>query len=155
MFPFASLREAVDIPPVWLAGCLCLAWSQSRLFPWPGDGGPAVQLFAGLLVGGGILLLALAMDEMRRQKTTVIPHQDPAALVQSGIFRRSRNPIYLGDLLILAGFCLFWGAWWGLLLVPLLFWILADRFIGPEEARLQEKFGKAFEAYCARTRRWI
>ncbi|WP_172331722.1 isoprenylcysteine carboxylmethyltransferase family protein [Mangrovicoccus sp. HB161399] len=154
MASFASLREAVDIPPVWLAGCLCLAWSQSQLLPWPGDGGPAVQLAAGLLVGGGILLAVLAIDEMRRQKATVIPHRVPEVLVQSGIFRRSRNPIYLGDLLILAGFCLFWGAWWSLPLVPLLFWILADRFVAPEEARLHEKFGPAFEAYCAKTRRW-
>ncbi|WP_108258889.1 methyltransferase family protein [Mangrovicoccus ximenensis] len=154
MGPFASLREAVDIPPVWLAGCLSLAWSQSRLFPWPGDGGSVVQLMAGLLVGGGILLAVLAIDEMRRQKTTVLPHQVPAILVQSGIFRRSRNPIYLGDLLILAGFCLFWGAWWSLPLVPLFFWILTDRFVEPEEARLRETFGRAFEDYCARTRRW-
>ncbi|WP_138469708.1 isoprenylcysteine carboxylmethyltransferase family protein [Poseidonocella sp. HB161398] len=151
----ARLRDWVDIPPVWLAGCLCLAWSQSRLLPWPAPGGPAVQLLAGLLVGGGAILAVLAIDEMRRQKTTVIPHRAPAALVQSGIFRRSRNPVYLGDLLILAGFCLFWGAWLALPLVPLLFWILTDRFVLPEEARLSETFGRAFEAYCARTRRWI
>ena len=72
-----------------------------------------------------------------------------------GIFRFSRNPIYLADLLILCGFALIWGRVLGFLLVPVLAILLQRRFILPEEARMREKFGAAFDAYVAQTRRWL
>ena len=145
----------VDLPPVWLIGFLFVTWQQARVWPGPAALHAAGGLAGGLLIGGGVILVALAVSEMRAQKTTVIPHRTPRALVQSGIFRRSRNPIYLADLLFLAGFALATGAWPSLVLVPLLGWLLTDRFILPEEARLAETFGPAFDAYAARTRRWI
>lgn len=85
----------------------------------------------------------------------MIPRQTPSALITTGIFRLSRNPIYLADLLILAGFSLIWGKPLGLVLVPVLAWILFARFIQGEEARLRAMFGAEFEAYAARTRRWL
>ena len=78
-----------------------------------------------------------------------------AALITTGIFRLSRNPIYLADLLILTGVSLIWGKFIGLILVPLLGWVLFRRFISGEEARLREIFGEEYTAYTARTRRWI
>ncbi len=57
---------------------------------------------AALLFVAGLLLTVLAMTEMARAKTTIIPRKDPNALVTSGIFRFTRNPIYLGDLFFLA-----------------------------------------------------
>lgn len=149
------IAAIVDMPPIWLAGFLTLSWSSVRIFPaWVIN----IQVFdfiGGLLVGGGVLLAALAVMEMRRYKTTPIPHRTAATLVQTGSFRWSRNPIYLGDLLIFLGLSLFWGAVICLPLVALLWWILTDRFILPEEARLSESFGRAFDDYAARTRRWL
>jgi len=144
----------IDLPPVWLLVFLGLARVQTVRLPVGGSG--AWSDFAGgVLVGGGVLLMGLAVAEMRRQRTTVIPHETPSMLVQTGIFRRSRNPIYLGDTLVLAGFVLFWGAWPSLLLVPLFMWLVTDRFIAPEEARMEETFGAAFDAYRAKVRRWV
>lgn len=99
--------------------------------------------------------MLLAVTEMRRQKTTVIPHLEADHLVQSGIFKRSRNPIYLGDVLLLAGFILRWDAPLALPLVPALMWVLQRRFILPEEDRLRRKFGQAFEHYTQTTQRWL
>lgn len=101
------------------------------------------------------LLMAAAMMEFARARTTIIPRQAPAALITSGIFRMSRNPIYMADLLILAGFSLIWGSVLGLALVPALAWLLQTRFIEGEEARLEDVFGSEFTDYTARTRRWI
>lgn len=143
------------MPPLWLALFLCLAWVQAHNLPVGGFGGPWSELVGGLLVGGGVILMVLAFVEMRRQRTTVIPHRMPDQLVDGGIFRRSRNPIYLGDTLLLTGMILRWDAVPSLLLVPLFMWLITDRFILEEEARLTEIFGARFAAYKARTRRWF
>lgn len=145
----------IDLPPVWLAVFLALAWIQAHRLPLGPAGGALTDLLGGLLVGGGILLLVLAIVEMRRARTTVIPHREAAALVTTGIFRRSRNPIYLGDALILTGMILYWSAWPALLLVPVFVWLITDRFILDEERRLAARFGRTFEQYSARTPRWL
>jgi len=145
----------IDLPPVWLAVFLALAWLQGHRLPLGPSGGSLTELAGGLAVGGGVLLMALAVIEMRRANTTVIPHRDAAALVTSGVFRFSRNPIYLGDALVLTGLILFWAAWPALVLVPLFGWLITDRFILDEERRLAARFGRTFEAYVARTPRWL
>lgn len=140
----------IDLPPVWLALCICIGW----VWPWPPSwrGWPVSGM---ILIIVAAMLALLAVAEFRRARTTVIPHQVPSALVETGVFRFSRNPIYLADLLILAGLSLIWGSVVGLVLVPLLAAVLQKRFILPEEARLATAFGDDFEAYRHRTRRWL
>lgn len=146
----------IDLPPVWLLGALALAWAQAVHFPAGLSFGEAWADFAGgLLVGGGVVLALLAVYEMRRQRTTIIPHLDADRLVSSGIFSRSRNPIYLGDVLILTGFILRWDSVLALPLIPVFVWILERRFIIPEENRLRRKFRADFARYCQKTRRWV
>ncbi|MDC1399769.1 isoprenylcysteine carboxylmethyltransferase family protein [Yoonia sp.] len=118
-------------------------------------GGPVTSLLGGLLVGGGIVLILLAASEFRRRKTTIIPHLEANNLITTGIFKRSRNPIYLGDALILAGLALRWEAPIALLLVPLFMGTITQRFIVPEENRLRVKFRADFARYCQNTCRWV
>jgi protein-S-isoprenylcysteine O-methyltransferase Ste14 len=140
----------LDLPPIWLVAALILTW----LSPWTWLWGPA--LWVGMcLLAGAAGLTGAALLEFYRVRTTVIPHLQPSALISSGIFRWTRNPIYLADVLILAGFALIWGKPAGLLLVPLLIVLLERRFIRPEEGRLRTAFGDAFERYAAKTRRWL
>lgn len=94
------MKSWIDTPPVWLFGFAGLAWVQANLWHFGlslrgAGGGGVISLLSGLLIGGGVILILLAVVEMRRQKTTVHPHGEPSHLVQSGIFKRSRNPIYL------------------------------------------------------------
>lgn len=146
----------IDVPPVWLIACVVLAWCQARFLSlglsfdeiW-------ADLVAGLLVGGGLILALLAISEMRRQKTTVIPHQTPSRLVQSGIFSRSRNPIYLGDVMLLTGLILYFDAVLCLPLIPIFTWILERRFILPEEDRLRRVFRADWARYEGKVRRWL
>jgi len=109
----------------------------------------------GLLVGGGLVLVALAFAEFRRHKTTVIPHREADRLIQTGIFRRSRNPIYLADVLVLAGLILRWDAVLSLVLIPAFMALIEKRFIRGEEIRIRQEFGAAFDSYAARVRRWL
>lgn len=146
----------LDVPPVWLAGCVLAAWLQARHFPLGlSFGGAWAEFLGGVLLGGGLLLALLAIAEMRRQKTTVLPHQTPSRLVQSGIFSRSRNPIYLGDVLILAGLILWFGAVLSLPLIPVFLWLLEKRFVIPEEDRMRRTFRADWARYERKVRRWI
>ncbi|MEZ5912904.1 MAG: isoprenylcysteine carboxylmethyltransferase family protein [Paracoccaceae bacterium] len=146
----------LDYPPVWLAGCLALAWVQAGLLPATLPARPWFALIGAALIAVGLALMVAAAWEMRRHRTTIVPHRDADALVTTGVFALSRNPIYLGDLLVLAGFCLRWGAWPSLVvLVPALAVVLRRRFIEPEEARLAARFGATFHSYKNAIRRWI
>jgi protein-S-isoprenylcysteine O-methyltransferase Ste14 len=146
----------LDMPPVWLFGCALLAWLQARY----ADAGlslahPVTMFLGGVLVGGGIVVVVLAAIEFRKHDTSIVPHQEPAALIQTGIYKRSRNPIYLADVLILAGLCLRWDAVLSLVLVPILAYVLERRFIIPEENRLRRIFRADFARYAQKTRRWV
>lgn len=154
----ASMRAMkwIDLPPVWLALAVFMAWWIAELQPASlRMGGPVFDLLGGILVGGGLVLMALAVVEMRKQNTTVIPHRDADHLITTGVFRRSRNPIYLGDALMLSGLALRWDAPVALTLVPLFVGTITQRFIVPEENRLRHKFRADFARYYQKTRRWL
>ena len=153
---FGTMLKWIDLPPVWLAAMIALAWAQARFAPTGLSFGGAWADFAGgLLVGGGLILMVLAVHEMRKARTTIIPHLEAAKLVQSGIFSRTRNPVYLGDVLVLAGLILRFDAVLALPLVPVFLWILEKRFVIPEENRLRRKFWADFINFILDTRRWI
>lgn len=143
----------IDIPPAWLALCLIVSY-------WLGQGQPLglslahpfTQFLAAVLIGAGVILMVLAVVEMRRQRTTVIPHLEPDRLVQTGIFKRTRNPIYLGDALLLAGFILRWDAPLALPLVPVFLWVIERRFVLPEEDTLRRKFRLDFVRYTDKSK---
>lgn len=146
----------IDIPPVWLLAAVVITWGVGQAQPFNLSlDFPITQLLGGLLVGAGIILMALAAMEMRKQRTTIIPHRDADSLVTSGIFKRTRNPIYLGDAAILAGLALRWDAVLALILVPIFIWIIEKRFIIPEENMLRRKFRADFARYEQKKRRWI
>ncbi len=146
----------IDTPPVWLVGFAALAWMQARALPLGLSlDGAITDLLSGILIGGGIVLAIMAVVEFCRHRTTVIPHETPSAMVQSGIYKRSRNPIYVGDVLILTGLILRFDAVLSLVLIPIFVWLLERRFIIPEEDRLRRTFRADFARYERKTRRWI
>ena len=148
--------QRLDMPPVWLAGFAALAWIQARFWAMGLEfGGGVVDLIAGLLIGGGVILTGLALVEFRRHKTTIIPHNTPSQLIRSGIFKRSRNPIYLADVVILTGLILVFDAVLALPLVPVFVWVLERRFIVPEEDRMRREFRADFARYEQDVRRWV
>jgi protein-S-isoprenylcysteine O-methyltransferase Ste14 len=123
------------------------------------DFAPGVRRFGDLagvwLVGLGVLITLLAAAQMALAQTTIIPRRDPSALVTSGLFAWSRNPIYLSDLIILLGAILWLDAVLALPLLAGFVWLIQTRFIRDEEARLTAAFGPEFDLWAARTRRWF
>lgn len=150
------MTSLLNIPPVWLALGIVAAWIQGRYLPMPPalDGGVWTTL-SSLLIWGGAVLILLAAFAFWRARTTIIPHRTPERLITSGIYAYSRNPIYLGDVLILTGFVIHFDAWPSLMLVPLFIWWGNRAFIQPEEDRMRVKFKAEFTRYEQNVRRWI
>lgn len=144
----------LDLPPLWLLLHLGAVWASAPSLPL-GVSAPWVVALGTALLALGLGLMAAAVGTMWRAKTTPIPHREASHLVDSGVFGLSRNPIYVGDALVLAGVILRAGAPLLLPLVPAFMWVIQRRFIEPEEARLQRQFGQRFEEFCSRTPRWL
>lgn len=148
------MPKIIDLPPLWLIGFLGLVWLIGRALPLPlfgplGDVAAAVLLVVALALAGGAVLA------MAQARTTVIPHRQPVALVTHGVFRLSRNPIYLADAGILLAAILWLDVPLALPLVPLFQILIRERFIRAEEARLRAGFGAEFDRWSSHVRRWL
>lgn len=109
----------------------------------------------GLVLGAGIALLAMCAGLFRRARTHIEPWKPTSTIITSGIYAFSRNPIYLGFCLILAGIGLLSGNLWMVLLVlpaAACIYLIAIR---REEAYLERKFGEEYLAYKRQVRRWL
>ncbi|WP_370401827.1 methyltransferase family protein [Sulfitobacter sp. JB4-11] len=149
-----TIRQAVDMPPVWLLGFLIVAYLVGALLPGLVIRSTLLRLLGGALVCSGLALMLWSVLKFRAQATSVVPHQMPKSMITTGPFAFSRNPIYLGDAMILAGVILWWGHWPALVLIPAFMVVIERRFIAPEEARLKESFGTEFRKYAEKTRKW-
>lgn len=150
------MHSPLDIPPLWLGLALILAWMQSRFLTLGLSlAHPVTDTLSHLLIGAGLLLIGLAAWEFWRARTSIIPHQVPARLITTGIFARTRNPIYLGDTLLLAGLILRFDAVLSLILVPLFVLWIERHFIVAEEDRLRHAFRAEFTRYEQKVRRWL
>jgi protein-S-isoprenylcysteine O-methyltransferase Ste14 len=148
------LAKWLDWPPVWTLACLALVWLVSRISGPFGMGEFGRGLAVACLLAG-LGLMAAAVWQMAKARTTVNPRGEPSALVTTGVFALSRNPIYLGDALVVLAGVFWWDAPLALLVVALFVSVTRRRFIAREETRLIQRFGAEAEAWFARVRRWL
>jgi len=118
---------------------------------------PAPVLIACAFGLAGVAIAVSGVIEFRRQRTTVNPFtpERSSSLVASGIYRRTRNPMYLGFLLLLVGWAALLSNFAALAPIPA-FIAYMNRFqIQPEERALEQHFGAEFVAYMHKVRRWF
>lgn len=156
--PNAAARPgSIPWPPLLLVGAIGSAFALQQALPlrWPGmDDLPARSIGLGLGIAGVILLVWSVMT-LVHHRTTVLPHRGASVLVTSGPYRRFRNPIYLGDVLLLLGLAELTKNVW-LVIAAVFFALLVTKLaIEPEEKHLEAKFGDSWRAYVAHSRRWI
>jgi protein-S-isoprenylcysteine O-methyltransferase Ste14 len=144
-------------PPVLAVATLAGAWVLERAIPttWPGPDDPLARSAGSLIGVAGLALMAWAIFTLRRARTTVLPHHGASVLVASGPFRFRRNPIYLGEVMILLGLAELTKSLWLVILAPVFALLITWLAILPEERHLEARFGDAYRAYKERTRRWI
>ena len=117
---------------------------------------PSPWNLLGLLpLVAGVALNLLADRAFHVAQTTVKPLEKPTALIRDGVFRFSRNPMYVGFVLVLLGIACLLRSVTPFIVIPI-FGVWMDRlFITAEEANLKESFGEAWVQYSARVRRWM
>ena len=147
--------DVIALPPLILAAAVALGlilnffWRAKIL-------APAVAVPLGvLIVLGAVAIGVLAVREMRAANTPLHVRKAPTRIVTSGIFQKSRNPVYLGMVLLCAGIAFLADSLWLLALVPLLAAVLQKGVIEREEAYLERNFGEDYLRYKAKVRRWL
>lgn len=137
--------QVMVAPPLvflgYLIGALILNWVVPFPTPWTF----LLRIVGGLAVVAGFLFGGSAFSQMRKAHTSPDPHQPVNALLADGPYRFTRNPIYLGFLLIYLGFTLLAGTLWGLIASPFLIWTITHAVIHAEEIYLNEKFGDIYK----------
>jgi protein-S-isoprenylcysteine O-methyltransferase Ste14 len=143
-------------PPAWALAYTLIAVLASYLIGWPRVPGLPLVWLGVVLVVLGIGFSVTAAMLFRREGTEINP-TSPAnrKLVTSGPFTLTRNPMYLGLVLLTLGIAIWVGAW-PLVLAPIAVFATANWVHIPfEEDKMRRQFGAAFDAYASKTRRWI
>lgn len=142
-------------PPVITAAAAALG--AGLRFLWPAPLWPWACAWApvALCLAGSLLLASAGAGEIWRGRTTILPHRATTALVTSGPFRITRNPLYLAMGLLLAGVAFAVNSLAMFLVIGP--WVVVMRYgvIAREERYLEGKFGEDYRAYCRRVRRWL
>lgn len=117
--------------------------------------GPVLLVVGGGIAAAGAGFAVAGLAQVRKARTTIVPHRRVTVLVTSGAYRFSRNPMYSGLAVTYLGGVLISGSWWPLLTWPLGLLAVRVLVIGPEERYLEARFGDAYRHYRSRTPRWI
>lgn len=141
-------------PPLIYTGGLILALVGHLLHPLALPAAGWVRLLALVPVAAGVVLVVSAEREFARAATPILPFRDASALITSGPFRFSRNPIYVAFTLIVLGVALATASWWPLITLPLALLVITSVIRG-EETRLTRIFGDEYREYRRRVRRWL
>lgn len=153
-----SSKEAAAFrlwPPVAIGTPLLVGWLATSLL------GDPVDLGGWRLPLGWALVLAFAgwngwsLWLFRRHETGLLPGQATSTMIESGPYRLSRNPLYLGLLVLYVGLALLAPTVWALVLFPAAVLLVRWGAIRPEEQYLRERFGATYDDYTRRVRRWL
>lgn len=143
------------LPPVWVMLCVLLQLALDRWFPLMVFDAPWSRMTGAGLILAGLGLILWSAWWFRRRQTPIVPGNAPLAMITDGPYRLSRNPIYAGMLLIITGLAFAMGSLTPFLVVTLLFGLLRDLFVVPEERIMEEEFGDQWRDYTKRVRRWL
>lgn len=143
------------LPPAYLYAAIGLMILLHLAVPGPRLLAMPLALLGFLPLVLGVWINLLADRAFKQQGTTVKPFQESSALVTTGVFRLSRNPMYLGFVLGLIGIALLLGSLTPWIVIPVFAVVVDIVFIRVEEEMLRARFGQAFLEYKRATRRWV
>jgi protein-S-isoprenylcysteine O-methyltransferase Ste14 len=146
-------------PPLIYVSLAAAGFALDLTLPWrlAGGGAPgrALEIAGAIVLGAGIALDLASLALFLRARTSPIPFRPASTIVAAGPYRFTRNPMYLGMALTVAGLGLLTDVGW-LLASALAAALIVDRAVIPrEEAYLERRFGAAYDEYRRRVRRWL
>ncbi len=143
-------------PPILALGFIILGVLLGKFIPvLPALAATPLRLAGMPIVLIGLLIGFSGFSAILRANTTLNPHGTVTSVVTSGIYRFTRNPMYLGFMFMVIGFPLANGTLWGLILAPFFVLTMNRLVIEKEEAYLEKKFGDAYTSFKRRVRRWL
>ena len=152
---YADTPGVIAPPPLIYAVPLVAGWFIDRTNPFPMMPANYAKWIGVAAIALGIALMVFAGVQFWRKHTSVIPYTPTTAIVQSGPFRISRNPIYVADTLCYVGVAILLNTAWPLLVLPLVLLVMHRGVILREERYLEQKFGDEYNSYKVRVRRWL
>jgi protein-S-isoprenylcysteine O-methyltransferase Ste14 len=156
-FPKADRAAIIAPPPLLALGCIGVAYlarhyKSLSLF----SSRSSLQLVAGaVLVLFSIAIVASARRVFMAHATNLNPYKPTKAVVTTGVYRFSRNPIYVAFLIFVLSFTFFANSLWFVVLDVLLFFLLHFGVVKREEVYLEAKFGDSYLDYCRQVKRWL
>lgn len=155
--PSATDQANVVIhPPVLWLLLVAVGFSLNLLAPLTFLPAGFPKFYVGLAVWlVGFILAAIAIYQFRRAGTEVQTHTPTATIVDNGVYAFSRNPIYVGAHIGLAGVAIALNSLWILAMLIPFFFVIRNGVVAREEKYLERKFGDTYLAYKARVRRWL
>jgi protein-S-isoprenylcysteine O-methyltransferase Ste14 len=142
-------------PPTLTLAAFLIGGGLEWLRPTCIHGGWLRSVFGLLLAAGGVALIAAAMRQFRAAGTNIETDRPSEVIVTTGLYARSRNPIYVAMAVILVGLGLAVDSLWVIAMVVPLLGVLRFGVIAREERYLTRKFGEPYRAYTAAVRRWV
>jgi protein-S-isoprenylcysteine O-methyltransferase Ste14 len=148
-------RSPIDIPPLYFALAILTMYLLHRWLPMVDLIDPPLSRLGWVLIVAGVGLALWAERLFSHAGTGVRPFTPSTAVVASGPYRFTRNPMYLGMMLVLLGGLVLAGSIGGALVIPVFFWWIHTRFVLPEEDHLAAALGDDYLAYKQSVRRWL
>ncbi|MCU1691749.1 MAG: icmt [Frankiales bacterium] len=142
-------------PPLLFAAPFLFGLAAQQVEPLPFGHRHVTEPLGAAALASGLLLVGWALAAVHRAGTTVVPHHPVTVLLTSGPYALSRNPMYTGLAVAMAGGALLADSWWPLALLPLSATLVSHLAIRPEERYLATGFGDSYTGYCSTVRRWI
>ena len=142
-------------PPVYFFITIILMVPLHYFLPIKKVVNPPISYIGLILILTAITMLVWAARSFGREKTTIKPFEQSSELVTYGLYRFTRNPMYLSMVMTLFGLAIFLGSITPFLLIPVFILLIQRNFIIHEERGLEETFGEKYKNYKALVRRWI
>ncbi len=143
------------VPPVYLLAALILMTVMHFTMPLAEFVPDPYNYGGALLVVLGLGLAAVSARAFKAADTGIVPFDEATALVTSGLYRYTRNPMYLGMVFLLLGTAILFGTAGSALPIPFFVWIIHNNFIVGEERFMEEAFGEQYLEFKSRVRRWL
>jgi protein-S-isoprenylcysteine O-methyltransferase Ste14 len=142
-------------PPLVFLGGLAVGLALSSWAPTAYLGRAIAHMVGGVLIGIGLLLASSAVYAFFRARTNLRPDRPSSALVRTGPYRFTRNPMYVSMTIVYVGVAVMMQSLWSLLLLPVVVAFIRTKVITREEAYMGRRFGADYLRYKSEVRRWF